>query len=78
MLNSTTRSHLVGYLYKIYIMMHESVNMKFNTEVLVGNLAHQPKKPSGYLIIQKFSMFLCFSQKTNCFTIEHYLTDWFL
>ena len=27
--NSTTRSHLVGYFYKIYIMMHGSMNIKF-------------------------------------------------
>ena len=27
-INSTTRSHLVGYFYKIYIMMHGSINVK--------------------------------------------------
>jgi hypothetical protein len=27
-INSTTRSHLVGYFYKIYIMMHGSVTIK--------------------------------------------------
>jgi hypothetical protein len=77
-INSTTRSHLVGSFYKIYIMMHGSVNMKFNTEVLVGNLAHQPIKPSCYFFIQKFSMFLCFSEQANCFVIENYLTVCFL
>jgi len=29
-INSTTRSHLVGSFYKIYIMMHGSMNIKFN------------------------------------------------
>jgi len=28
-INSTTRSHLVGYFYKIYIMMHGSMNIKY-------------------------------------------------
>ena len=27
-INSTTRSHLVGYFYKIYVMMHGSMNIK--------------------------------------------------
>jgi len=27
-INSTTRSHLVGYFYSIYIMMHGSINIK--------------------------------------------------
>ena len=28
-INSTIRSHLVGYFYKIYIMMQGSINIKF-------------------------------------------------
>ena len=28
-INSTTRSHLVGYFYKIYIMIHGSMNIKY-------------------------------------------------
>jgi len=28
-INSTIRSHLVGYFYKIYSMMHGSMNIKF-------------------------------------------------
>jgi len=30
-INSTTRSHLVGYFYKIYIMMHGSMNIKLKS-----------------------------------------------
>jgi len=28
-INSTTRSHIVGFFYEIYIMMHGSMNIKF-------------------------------------------------
>jgi len=37
-INSTTRSHLVGYFYTIYSMMHGSVNIKNNTELWIKNL----------------------------------------
>jgi hypothetical protein len=30
-MNCTTRSHVVGYFYKIYIMMHGSMNIKSNS-----------------------------------------------
>jgi len=32
-INSTTRSHLVGYFYTICIMMHGSMNIKFKISV---------------------------------------------
>ena len=34
-INSTTRSHLVGYFYKIYIMMHGSMNNKCSNCMLI-------------------------------------------
>ena len=34
-INYTTRSHLVGYFYKIYIMMYGSMNIKFLCSVVV-------------------------------------------
>jgi len=33
-INSTTRSHLVGYFYTIYIMMHGSMNIKLIVHVI--------------------------------------------
>ena len=44
-ISSTTRSHLVGYFYKIYITMNGSMNIKFinarvitNASVRTGNV----------------------------------------
>jgi len=41
-INSTTRSHLVGYFYTIYIMMHGSINIKFfpNLRQNFNSLSH--------------------------------------
>jgi hypothetical protein len=33
-INSTTRSHLVGYFYKIYIMMNGSMNIKYSKQFM--------------------------------------------
>jgi hypothetical protein len=35
-INSTTRSHLVGYFYKIYIKMHGSMNIKYSKWMFRG------------------------------------------
>ena len=35
-INSTTWSHLVGYFYKIYVMMHGSMNIKFSSDFGFG------------------------------------------
>ena len=35
-INFTTRSHFVGYFYKIYIMMHGSMNIKLTFEFASG------------------------------------------
>jgi len=36
-INSTTQSHLVGYFYKIYIMMHGSMNIKLQVISRIGS-----------------------------------------
>ena len=46
-INSTTRSHLVGSFYVIYITIHGSMNIKFTSSCLLVN---RPAQVSGPLL----------------------------
>jgi hypothetical protein len=60
-INSTTRSHLVDYFYKIYIMMHESVNVRFAFRF------------AAFISTMKRQLSVCILLQTNVHTMSMHL-----